>query len=213
MKTYQTIIAVILVAGFTALGLNDITSNHHKLKLQSIELQSANIELKDLQLKYDILNQDLSKELHSKTKSQKRIKELEIEKKKLEEERTRLRQEVSVKKQRQEIASRNLQNAADVTPKAYAASSTGSCDEWLTGAGVQEVYAARELIRRESNCNPQAVNQSSGACGVAQELPCGKSGCTWGDGACQVRWMDSYVKERYGSWGSAVGFHDRNNYY
>ncbi|WP_455749236.1 aggregation-promoting factor C-terminal-like domain-containing protein [Loigolactobacillus coryniformis] len=51
------------------------------------------------------------------------------------------------------------------------------------------------------------------ACGVAQELPCGKSGCTLGDGACQVNWMNSYVMERYKSWANAVAFHDANNWY
>lgn len=89
----------------------------------------------------------------------------------------------------------------------------GNCESWIAGAGIREVASARELIRRESGCNPYARNPSSGACGVAQELPCGKSGCSIGDGACQVSWMNRYVLGRYGSWGAAVSFHDRNNWY
>lgn len=73
--------------------------------------------------------------------------------------------------------------------------------------------AAEELINRESRCDPYAQNPFSGACGIAQELPCGKSGCTWGDGNCQLRWMESYVVERYGSWENALAFHDRNGWY
>lgn len=87
------------------------------------------------------------------------------------------------------------------------------CSEWIKAAGITDIGNAQELIRRESGCNPNAVNPSSGACGVAQELPCGKSGCQLGDGACQVIWMNSYVLGRYGSWGNAVAFHNANNWY
>lgn len=80
----------------------------------------------------------------------------------------------------------------------------GSCAEWLAAAGVTDLTNAMILIGRESGCNPNAVNKSSGACGVGQELPCGKSGCSLGDGACQVRWMNGYVLGRYGSWANAV---------
>lgn len=90
---------------------------------------------------------------------------------------------------------------------------TGSCMEWIQAAGITEVQSAQILINRESGCNPYARNPSSGACGVAQELPCGKSGCELGDGACQVKWMHGYVISRYGSWAAAVAHHDRNNWY
>lgn len=93
------------------------------------------------------------------------------------------------------------------------ASSGGSCDDWIAGAGINDLPNAKELIRRESGCNPYATNPSSGACGVAQELPCGKSGCSLGDGACQVRWMNTYVIGRYGSWAGAVNFHSLHNWY
>lgn len=82
---------------------------------------------------------------------------------------------------------------------------SGSCGDWLANAGVDETQSAMTLIKRESGCNPNAVNPSSGACGVAQELPCGKSGCSLGDGACQVIWMNNYVHGRYGSWANALG--------
>lgn len=55
------------------------------------------------------------------------------------------------------------------------------------------------IISRESGGNAFAVNPSSGACGLAQELPCGKSGCTLGDAACEINWMRSYCISRYGS--------------
>jgi hypothetical protein len=90
---------------------------------------------------------------------------------------------------------------------------SGNCGDWLAQAGVSDIQNAMILINKESGCNPNAVNSSSGACGVGQELPCGKSGCSLGDGACQVRWMNSYVLGRYGSWAAAVAFHQSHNYY
>lgn len=90
---------------------------------------------------------------------------------------------------------------------------TGSCSDWIRAAGISDVASASELIRRESGCNPNAINPSSGACGVAQELPCGKSGCSLGDGACQVKWMASYISSRYGSWSAAIQHHDLVNWY
>lgn len=98
-------------------------------------------------------------------------------------------------------------------PKPAPTSTGGTCADWIAAAGITDVGNAQELIRRESGCNPYAVNPSSGACGVAQELPCGKSGCTLGDGYCQVRWMKTYVLGRYGSFANAVLFHDQHNWY
>ena len=80
----------------------------------------------------------------------------------------------------------------------------GTCSDWMINAGIADLGSASELIRRESNCNPYSVNGSSGACGVGQALPCGKTGCDMGDGACQTIWMSQYVIGRYGSWAAAL---------
>lgn len=104
-------------------------------------------------------------------------------------------------------------SASPAATSSKVVSVSGSCGDWIRAAGISDLANANELIRRESGCNPNAVNPTSGACGVAQELPCGKSGCSLGDGACQVKWMNTYVLARYGSWANAVGFHNRNNWY
>jgi hypothetical protein len=91
--------------------------------------------------------------------------------------------------------------------------SSGNCAEWLAAAGVTDTVNAMYIINRESGCNPWAVNASGGACGVAQELPCGKSGCRLGDGACQVKWMNGYVGARYGGWSGAVAWWDGHSWY
>lgn len=80
----------------------------------------------------------------------------------------------------------------------------GTCSEWMASAGISDISGASELIRRESNCNPYSVNPISGACGIGQALPCSKSGCEMGDGACQMIWMNQYVIGRYRTWASAL---------
>lgn len=145
-------------------------------------------------------------ELQDKNKSLQRSAE---EKAKLEKEKLDLQNQLQAKKAEQ------LRIASLVQQRASAASApvSGTCAEWIAQAGISDVANAAELIRRESGCNPGAVNPISGACGVAQELPCGKSGCARNDGACQVKWMNRYVLGRYGSWASAIAWHNAHNWY
>jgi len=84
----------------------------------------------------------------------------------------------------------------------------GSCEDWMTQAGIPINSATRTLILNESGCRPTARNASSGACGIPQALPCSKLAnvCPqWQtDPVCQLRWMDEYIKNRYGTWSSAL---------
>jgi len=70
-----------------------------------------------------------------------------------------------------------------------------------------------ELISRESGLNPQAINPTSGACGLAQALPCDKMACSLEDVDCQLDWIATYVEHRYGNIDNTLAFHDSNNYY
>lgn len=116
----------------------------------------------------------------------------------------REKKELSNKVSKREVIPRSSLKRVEVS---------GNCSDWIAQAGISDVASANEIIRRESSCNPSVKNKISGACGVAQELPCGKSGCSLGDGACQVAWMNQYVLDRYGSWSSAVAFHDIHHWY
>lgn len=210
MKTKLKYLLVLTVlVGFTLIGVQNLRSQDHKVKLQEIQLKDTSVKLKSLNQEYDDL-------LQQKTIDKEKVKQLEEEKKKLEE-------QLQAKLQKQEAdriaiaeAQKKLVNTVTQTKPVAAAprvSYGGSCAEWIAAAGISDVANANELIRRESGCNPNARNPSSGACGVAQELPCGKSGCSMGDGACQVKWMNGYVLGRYGSWAKAVSFHNANNWY
>jgi hypothetical protein len=87
-------------------------------------------------------------------------------------------------------------------------SQANNCEGWLAQAGIQLTRATRTLILKESNCRPNAVNPTSGACGIPQAYPCSKMKCALNNSGavCQLKWMQSYVMRRYGSWDSALSF-------
>ncbi|MBH1956008.1 DUF348 domain-containing protein [Candidatus Saccharibacteria bacterium] len=119
-----------------------------------------------------------------------------------------------------EVARKEIQSVVTTQPKKQVEivgvkmkSFGGSCNDWMTAAGITDLANASYLIGKESGCNPYSVNKSSGACGVGQALPCSKTGCEMGDGACQTAWMNSYVLGRYGSWASAANHHRQKGWY
>lgn len=63
--------------------------------------------------------------------------------------------------------------------------------------GLQEWAAFDNLVTQESNWHPYSVNASSGACGIPQALPCGKMGAELWDYEGQLKWMISYISNRY----------------
>lgn len=80
--------------------------------------------------------------------------------------------------------------------------------------GSEWRYAA-ELISREASFNKFAINPTSGACGLAQALPCTKltKKCALEDEQCQLNWIKDYCNNRYGGVKKAVEFHDEKNWY
>lgn len=68
-----------------------------------------------------------------------------------------------------------------------------------------------KLIMKESSWNPQAVNKSSGACGLFQALPCSKMGGM--ELANQIKWGVNYIKQRYGTPTAALAFHLQHGWY
>lgn len=66
------------------------------------------------------------------------------------------------------------------------------------GWSESDFAALVTLWNRESSWNPNAVNRSSGACGIPQALPCSKIPNP-GDWKSQVDWGLNYIAGRYGS--------------
>lgn len=78
----------------------------------------------------------------------------------------------------------------------------GHLSSLLQAKGIvgAELDAALNIATRESSCNFNAVNKSSGACRYFQELPCGKWG---GDVDSHINGAISYARGRYGSFSGA----------
>lgn len=96
-------------------------------------------------------------------------------------------------------------------PKTY----TGTKFEWLAQAGVPESdwQYADYIVSKESSWNPSAVNKSSGACSLAQALPCSKIPGDWRDPVNALKWQYQYVKARYGGYHGAYNFWVSHHWY
>lgn len=108
-----------------------------------------------------------------------------------------------------EIATLAVVHVAPKTqPIAPAVQPAGDCKDWMTQAGISHTAASDKLILNESGCRTWAVNPKSGACGIPQAYPCSKLKCPLDNsgGVCQLKWMQQYVTERYGTWEKALAF-------
>lgn len=75
----------------------------------------------------------------------------------------------------------------------------GNKDIWLAASGIprEDWGYVDAIVQRESGWNPNATNTSSGACGLAQALPCSKVPGNPYDPVDSLRWMNTYVTNRY----------------
>lgn len=91
------------------------------------------------------------------------------------------------------------------SPLTTTAAFGGTKYDWMRAAGISEsewTYVDF-IITSESGWIPTAVNASSGACGLGQQLPCGKWPHQWNDPVGSLIDASSYAKSRYGGWYNA----------
>ena len=67
------------------------------------------------------------------------------------------------------------------------------------------------IIEEESGWNPNAINSSSGACGLGQQMPC--SGLNTLSVSEQVTWVCNYILSRYQTPSNALYFHNIHGWY
>lgn len=97
----------------------------------------------------------------------------------------------------------------------------GSPAEWMAAAGIPESDwgYVDAIIRRESGWNPNATNSSSGACGLAQALPCEKvPGGNGYDPVANLIWANQYAQtcvsyRPYCGWAGAYAFWEANHWW
>ena len=74
-----------------------------------------------------------------------------------------------------------------------------------------------KIVNHESGWNPNAVNKSSGSCGLAQALPCSKMASAGADYKTnyktQLKWMMGYIKGRYKTPSKAWVFWQKHHWY
>lgn len=122
---------------------------------------------------------------------------------------------------RQEIASITTTEAVTqievigTKPNTLPYTGGGTKTDWLAASVIAQADwgYADFMVQKESGWNPNSVNKSSGACGLAQALPCSKLGPNWNDPVVALNWMNSYAVGRYGSWESAYNFWVANRWY
>lgn len=203
MKNKITLaVAVLLLLAFTILGITNIRTSNQKIEFQQIELKDNSVKLKNL-------NEEYNKLLESKEVDQQKLDELQKQKEQLE-------KDLQAKIEKKEADRIALQEASKIaSPKASASSITGDKYDWLRASGIpdSEWWAVDSIVSRESSWNPNAVNKSSGACGLGQQLPCGKWAGAWNDPVAALKAQYGYVVARYGGYPQAVAFWNANHWY
>lgn len=92
---------------------------------------------------------------------------------------------------------------------------SGTKSDWLAASNIpQESWGYADfMVARESGWNPNATNRYSGACGLAQALPCSKVPGNPLNPVDSLNWMNAYVNGRYGGWEGAYNFWNTNHWY
>lgn len=74
-----------------------------------------------------------------------------------------------------------------------------------------------KIVNHESGWNPNVVNKSSKACGLAQALPCSKMASAGADYRTnyktQLKWLMGYIKGRYKTPSKAWSFWQKHHWY
>ncbi len=188
----KTILLVLALVAFTAIGISSIVNREQKLEFQKVELQSKQAEIKQLQIDYQTLDK---KQNEVDRTNQVEIERLNKEKEDLLKRETELERQLSAKREAQRIAATKLQLTSSV--------SASGCN---TGNQYKDF-----IYMKESGCNPSAVN-SIGCRGIGQACPGSKLPCG-ADFACQDAYFSNYAIQRYGSWEAAYSFWLRNSWW
>ena len=153
------------------------------------------------------------KRLEEERKAEEERKRLEKEARAKEAERQQILAEERAKAEAERLAKIAAQTPAPAPTPAPVI--TGGKQDWMSAAGIPESdwEFVNYIVQKESSWNPNALNPSSGACGLAQALPCSKISGDWRDPVNALRWQHNYVKARYGSYKGAYDFWIVNSWY
>lgn len=182
------------------------------------ESNNSKIETRNIQIELDKNSKQLEELESKKSETEKQFLESEEKRRLLEQEKIELEKQLQAKAEIK--AQRGAVAAAAEAPKVRqvpkpVAQVTGDKETWLRASGIPESewWAVDSIVSRESSWNPNAVNKSSGACGLGQQLPCGKWAGAWNDPVAALKAQYQYVVARYGGYPQAVAFWNINHWY
>lgn len=185
-------------------------------------LQAARIQTIEEKNARETVSKRFSELQEQKTTIDTSLREERLKAEKLEKENQSLKANLQAKKEREAEQARlasvqkaPVQETVAQNKPAPAVQVTGDKHSWLAASGIpqSEWGYVDFIVTRESGWNPNAVNPSSGACGLGQQLPCGKWAGAWNDPVAALRAMNGYVHGRYGGWQQAVAFWSANHWY
>jgi len=189
-------LAVLSLLGIAILGLRHIKNLDNQIQLKQIQLKDNSARLKLLDSKYIELNKELEAKDVDKAKVEQQLKDLQIE-------RDKLQADLQAKKE---------QKAKDLAVKAeQALQATVSSQKAYATTGCTDAKSC--IYFKESGNRTNAINTSSGACGIGQAWPCSKMPCTLQDYACQDAFFTNYAQTRYNGWENAWAFWQANHYW
>lgn len=209
LSNFTKVILAIGLLGFVTLAISRTQHIKEVNHFRQIEIKSNEVKLKELNNKYQYELEHKATTEQERIEQNKRIEELEAEKQRLE-------QELQAKRQRQQAEEERLDSLARrATGTQTVSAIAGNKESWLRASGIPESewQYVDYIVSRESSWNPNAVNKSSGACGLGQQLPCGKWAGAWNDPVAALKAQYGYVKARYGGYAQAVAFWRANSWY
>lgn len=207
-------VIIVLIGLLLSIGLNiglQIFSHSRYVKLTT-EVEEKQQTLDNVNTQLEELENSLDE---TKTQSDNYKSQIEKLKKEKEELNKQLQAKSEAKKKAAQAEALAVERAKIQSQSRTTYTQSGSCQDLIRRAGVpeHEVNAAYTLIMKESGCSVNAVNRSSGACGIPQALPCSKLGSARGNAVAEIQWMQNYVRSRYGGWQQALNFHYSHNWY
>lgn len=111
------------------------------------------------------------------------------------------------------VTTKPQKSTAPAQPVSPTGDWVAQCHAWANEAGIVLNDSAIAILDRESDCNPQAQNPTSSACGIAQNIRgCGSDGYGY-DPISQIKWFHDYCMGRYGGFDQAYQFWLKNHWY
>lgn len=190
----------LLAIGFVTLGVNNLVSTNHRLRVKELQLKSVRNQLDEVQVTKDNLKTELKKEIEQKNVNQEKVKELEKKNLENEQKQRELEAQLQAKAKSRTLPGTAVAHAATLV--------SGNKQTWLVASGIPESdwWAVDYIVTKESGWNPSALNPTSGACGLVQQYPCGKIAGDWTDPVAALKWQYNYVTVRYGGYAQAVDY-------